>query len=81
MQGEIEAINAAFEAEDHKKARDVAHAMKGASLSCGAIRLGRLMKDIQDALDDNDPFTADIYREGLEETYDELKAALDPLNS
>lgn len=81
VQGEIEAINGAFEAEDHKKARDVAHAMKGASLSCGAIRLGRLMKDIQDALDDNDPFTADIYREGLEETYDELKAALDPLNS
>lgn len=76
---QIEAINQAFETQDYSEARHIAHAMKGASLSTGAMRLGRLMKDIQDSLDDEDPDTADIYREGLLETYDELQAALAPL--
>jgi PAS domain S-box-containing protein len=76
---EIDAINASFEAERFDEARHRAHAMKGAALSTGAMRLGRLMKDIQDCLDDDDPDTADIYRDGLMETYEELAAALAPL--
>ena len=74
-------IEAAFEASDFDQARHHAHAMKGAALSTGAVRMGRLMKDIQDALDDGDSDTADIYREGLPETYEELTEALAPLNA
>ena len=76
---EIEAINAAFEAQDYKAARDRVHAMKGASGATGAIRLARAMADIQDCLDDDDPDTADIYRDGLEDTYEELLTALAPI--
>jgi|GEM_PF-914954 len=78
---EIDAINAAFGAENYGEARHRAHAMKGAALSTGAMRLGRLMMDIQDSLDDDDPDTADIYRDGLVETYEELAAALAPLRA
>ncbi len=78
---EVAAINVAFEDGDYAEARHRAHAMKGAALSTGAIRLGRLMKDIQDSLDEDDTDTADIYREGLSETYDELVSALAPLGS
>ncbi|MDG2285332.1 MAG: ATP-binding protein, partial [Alphaproteobacteria bacterium] len=79
VQSEIASINEAFERDDHKQARHRVHAMKGASSSTGALRLGRLMGDIQDALDDDDPETADIYRDGLVETLDELMSALEPL--
>jgi HPt (histidine-containing phosphotransfer) domain-containing protein len=79
VQSEINSINEAFEREDHDQARHLVHAMKGASSSTGALRLGRLMGDIQDALDDDDPETADIYRDGLAETLDELMSALEPL--
>ncbi len=78
---EVAAINEAFESGDYAEARHRAHAMKGAALSTGAIRLGRLMKDIQDSLDEDDPDTADIYRDGLSETYDELVSALAPLRT
>lgn len=76
---DVTALHAAFEADDHKLARHHAHAMKGGALSSGAIRMGRLMADIQDALDEDDPDTADIYREGVDETLQELKDTLVPL--
>ncbi|MCR9255285.1 MAG: ATP-binding protein [Alphaproteobacteria bacterium] len=74
----IEEIDLAFEGGDFKAARAKVHAIKGAAKSCGANRLGRLMSDIQDSLDDDDPDTADIYREGLMETYQELEAVFQP---
>ena len=76
---QLKAIDMAFETGDHETARHHAHAIKGAALSTGAMRLGRLMRDIQDALDEGDPDTADIYRDGLAETFDELSSALEPL--
>jgi len=81
LRTEIDRLNAAFAAEDYDTARHVAHAMKGAALSTGALRTGRLMKDIQDALDDGDSDTADIYRDGLDETLSELLDALTPLRA
>jgi HPt (histidine-containing phosphotransfer) domain-containing protein len=79
VQPEIDAINEAFDGKNYEQARHRFHAMKGASSSTGALRLGRLMGDIQDALDDEDPETADVYRDGLAETLDELMSALEPL--
>jgi len=76
---EVATINQAFERRDLKAARDHVHAMKGASLSSGFQRLGRLMADIQDSLDSDDIETAEIYREGLDESYGEVVAALSPL--
>ncbi|MCR9256754.1 MAG: transporter substrate-binding domain-containing protein [Alphaproteobacteria bacterium] len=81
LEGEVAKIDRAFADEAYGEARHVAHAMKGAALSTGATRMGRLMKDIQDALDDEDPDTADIYRDGLAETLTELLDALAPLRA
>ena len=79
LTGNVADLHTAFAVDDFKLARHHAHAMKGAALSSGAMRIGRLMEDIQDALDDEDPETADIYREGLDETLQELLDALAPL--
>ena len=73
---EIGGINDAFDRADFKDARGRAHAMKGASMSAGFNRLGRLMSDIQDSLDADDIRTAEIYREELGETYSEASDAL-----
>jgi signal transduction histidine kinase/CheY-like chemotaxis protein len=63
-------------AQDFRMSRHWAHAIKGAALSAGAERLGRIAGDIQDAYDDSDPETAAIMLDMLTPTYDELNAAL-----
>ena len=78
LEQEVKTINDAFKRRDVKSARDRTHAMKGASLSSGFQRLGRLLSDIQDSLDAGDIETAEIFLEGLDETYTEASNALHP---
>ena len=75
----IDALAAALAADDPGEARKIAHAQKGAALSIGARRMGRIMSDIQDMLDAGDPETAKMFAEVLPDTYGELKAAVEPL--
>lgn len=79
--GKVADIETALADGDAKRARDVAHALKGASLSVGARRLGRLAADIQDALDDDDPDTAAIMAEVLAPTLDEFRETLPKIMS
>lgn len=53
---------------DHAAARGAAHSLKGAALSIGALRLGRIAGELQDALDDNDDAMAGIMAELLQPT-------------
>jgi two-component system sensor histidine kinase/response regulator len=69
----ITALEAAMQAENHEEARDIAHAMKGAANSVGAKRMGGIMADIQDSLDEDNDMTAGLFVDLLAETYDELK--------
>lgn len=73
--GMIAAIETALTAADQRAARDAAHSLKGAALSVGAVRLGQLAGDLQDALDDSDPDTAAFLCGLLPPTQDELVAA------
>jgi two-component system, sensor histidine kinase and response regulator len=73
--GMIAAIENALVAADQRAARDAAHSLKGAALSVGAVRLGQLAGDLQDALDDSDPETAAFLCSLLPPTQDELVAA------
>lgn len=59
-------IEAALAAGDMARARGVVHALKGATLSVGANRLGRIASDLQDYLDDDEPEMAGIMSELLE---------------
>jgi len=72
-------VNAAVESQDWGGARHHVHALKGASGSIGAVRLGQLAADVQDCLDGNDPDTATLFIAGLETTVDELAQAVQPL--
>ena len=74
--GRIEEIETAIAAGDQPAARHAAHALKGAALSVGAKRLGRLASDIQDALDAGDMDMAGILSEVLMESLDEFNAVL-----
>ena len=76
---QIAELDAALTKGDARKARGIAHAMKGSTSSVGAIRMGRIMGDIQDSLDDEDLETAVVFGEVLPETYEELKSVVDPL--
>ncbi|MDF1747547.1 MAG: ATP-binding protein [Alphaproteobacteria bacterium] len=61
---------------DQSAARHAAHALKGAALSVGAKRLGRMASDIQDALDDGDMEMASILVEVLPDCLEEFNAIL-----
>lgn len=74
--GRIEEIETAIAAGDQPAARHAAHALKGAALSVGAKRLGRLASDIQDALDAGDMDMAGILSEVLMDSLDEFNAVL-----
>ena len=74
--GRIEEIEAAITAGDQPAARHAAHALKGAALSVGAKRLGRLASDIQDALDEGDMDMAGMLAEVLMDSLDEFNAIL-----
>ena len=73
------AVNTTMQAEDWAGARHHAHALKGASSSIGAVRLGQLASDVQDCLDGNDPDTASLFVAGLDTTVDELVQVVQPL--
>ena len=75
------AVTAAMDSEDWKQARHHAHALKGAALSLGAVRLGELATEIQDYLDQDDPETALLFAGGLETTVEELAQAVAPLTA
>ena len=68
-------IGAALDAGDRARARDAAHALKGAARSSGAMRLGQIAADIQDRLDDDDRETAVLLMAGMGETCGELDQA------
>jgi PAS domain S-box-containing protein len=80
LDGRVLELGSALEQETWLVARDVAHAMKGAAASVGAMRMGQIMGDIQDRLDDNDPDTASLFYQLLPETLEELKLTVGPLN-
>jgi HPt (histidine-containing phosphotransfer) domain-containing protein len=73
------AVMEALDAEDWAKARHHAHALKGAALSIGAVRLGELAGEVQDYLDQSDPETALLFAGGLELTVVELQQTVAPL--
>jgi len=77
--GMAAAVTKAMEASDWKDARHHAHALKGAALSLGAVRLGELAGEVQDYLDQDDPETASLFAGGLVTTVDELAGAVSPL--
>ncbi|MEQ9331313.1 ATP-binding protein [Thalassobaculum sp.] len=72
----IETIGTALAAGDLPAARGAAHALKGAALSVGAARLGRIASDIQDMLDAGDTEMAGLMADVLAPTLDEFKATL-----
>jgi signal transduction histidine kinase/CheY-like chemotaxis protein/HPt (histidine-containing phosphotransfer) domain-containing protein len=74
--GKIEEIETAIARGDQPAARHAAHALKGAALSVGAGRLGRLASDIQDALDAGDMDMAGMLAEVLTDSLDEFFAIL-----
>jgi signal transduction histidine kinase/CheY-like chemotaxis protein len=69
-------ITTALEAGDAKTARAAAHSLKGAALSVGANRLGRIASDIQDFLDGDDPTTAAMMADVLPPTLEEFQAII-----
>ncbi|KAA0685023.1 response regulator [Azospirillum brasilense] len=73
--GLIQAAVTALEAGAAGEARDAVHTLKGAALSIGAARLGRLAADTQDLLDAGDAETAALLAGMLDATLDELITA------
>ncbi|MFC5354353.1 hybrid sensor histidine kinase/response regulator [Azospirillum himalayense] len=73
--GLIQAAVTALEAGATGPARDAVHTLKGAALSIGAARLGRLAADTQDLLDAGDAETAALLASMLDATLDELITA------
>ena len=74
--GRIAEVEAGLAAGDTKRARDAAHALKGAALSVGANRLGRIASDLQDYLDDDELEMAGIMVELLPPTLEEFQDLL-----
>jgi PAS domain S-box-containing protein len=60
-------------------ARDIAHALKGAASSIGAMRVAGVMGDIQDMLDADDLSTAALFVDVLPDVYSELRDEVRPL--
>jgi len=58
-----------------------AHAARGALLSVGAVRLARLMLEVETAVGAGDGTTAGLYADCLAETHRELAAAIRPLST
>jgi len=75
----IARVETALAAADAKAAREAAHALKGASRSLGAARLGQLASDLQDMLDAGDLETAALLQSMLAPTLDELIIATKPI--
>ena len=73
--GLIQAAVTALDAGEAGAARDAVHTLKGAALSIGAVRLGRLAADTQDLLDAGDGETAALLAGLLDATLDELITA------
>ncbi len=73
--GLIQAAVTALEAGATGEARNAVHTLKGAALSIGAARLGRLAADTQDLLDAGDAETAALLASMLDATLDELITA------
>jgi len=69
-------IEDSFAAGDLSACRHETHALKGAALSIGADRLGRLASDLQDALDAEDRDTAELLISVLGPTGEELAQAI-----
>ncbi|WP_193187787.1 ATP-binding protein [Nisaea sediminum] len=72
----IEEIARKLESGDHQAARNVAHSLKGAALSVGALRLGRIAGDLQAALDEKDEAMASIMVEILTPTLTEFEETI-----
>jgi HPt (histidine-containing phosphotransfer) domain-containing protein len=71
----IGSIEAEIAAANRARARDAAHALKGAARSTGAVRLGQIASDIQDCLDGDDMETAAMLAGLLAQTHGELRDA------
>ncbi|WP_430473124.1 ATP-binding protein [Thalassospira lucentensis] len=72
----IENLQTALTNRDTRPARAEAHVLKGAALSIGAERFGRIAADIQDALDADDVDMADIMAPLLAPTLTEFREIL-----
>ncbi|MEO9904251.1 ATP-binding protein [Nisaea sp.] len=68
----ISEVGHAMQEGDMAAARNAAHSLKGAALSVGALRLGRIAGELQDALDAQDDVMAGIMAEVLEPTLTEF---------
>ncbi len=66
--------------DDPAAGRHAAHTLKGGARSVGADRLGQIASDIQDCYDAEDPETVAVLVDLLRPTFEELEAALAPLN-
>lgn len=66
----------AFAGGDTVGARKIVHALKGATLSVGANRLGRILTDLQDYLDGDDSDMAEVMLEILGPSLDEFMEVL-----
>ncbi len=69
----ISGIETAMAAGNTTEARDIAHMLKGAALSVGAKRLGRIAGDLQDYIDEGDDMLAGITTELLAPTLTEFR--------
>jgi signal transduction histidine kinase/CheY-like chemotaxis protein/HPt (histidine-containing phosphotransfer) domain-containing protein len=74
--GKVAAIVAGLQDGAMNAVRDEAHALKGSAFSVGAVRLGTIAGDIQDALDAGDTDMAAIMGEVLPPTLEEFEAVL-----
>ncbi|WP_445679001.1 ATP-binding protein [Radicibacter daui] len=77
--GRIERIETALATGNGAEAREEVHSLKGAALSIGAQRLGRLAADLQDILDAGDLDAALFIAPALSPTLDELAVAIGTL--
>ena len=72
----VRKIDMAFSSGNYRQAEFSAHELKGASLSTGATRLGRLAMDIENALKNNDLEAAKSFHIDLDQTVEALTHAL-----
>ncbi|MEO5373537.1 MAG: ATP-binding protein [Alphaproteobacteria bacterium] len=75
----ISAIEAGITTKATPAAREAAHALKGAAVSAGAVRLADVARKVQGHLEDGDTFTAGIVARWLRPTLAELAKAITAL--